>query len=344
MAKLRHQQPILESLPEDVLYIILDQAPNLRYASRRLHGLAENLDRHALLISVSSSHEEALLDSIIRNPVICNYLQKYSYSVSDYDISNSLTKSKTTQTPSSRALLSFLDQEYCFFSPKQVVTPLPSIEIEHVHLPSDSEDPEPYVLATGVWKHITGTKYAASGTCMYASNVHWLMLKYSTRLAPGRYAIYIRIKTPNAFRLASIRFSVRENPNVKQNFAPFPPGHMAVGAHECLSNVCDIYMGDIVVSASNSLSDSQPGTWPLVEFEVEDNAVGCQRETQFSHLYFVRKQPLPEEELSMSGLVTPPLNDWEIILGGLATSNAFISPEMAAAYEELNNLKTLNSP
>lgn len=331
----------LESLSDDILYIILDKAPLLRYASKRLHYLAEDLDRHSLVTAFSSQNELSLLDKVQHNPTISQLLRSYSYSVNSLFSNKHLARS-TECHPSARSVKAFLQKDICFFSPKHVITPNPSDDISETHVSLESSDPNPFELNTGIWKHITGTKFSPSGTCMYAANVKILDLRYKTKLAPGQYEVYINLKTSNVFRLLSIQFSVKGSPFVRQAFSPFPPSRIAAGTHDHLSEGGEIYMGDITVSANTIFNsednDNKDGLWPSFEFEISD--IGSHKELQFNYLYFVPKRPSLHNQLGISGVMTPPNNFWEIVPSGLLSKREMISPMLAAAYEELNYLKT----
>lgn len=290
----------LETLPDDILYIILDQASSLRYAARHFHRLAEELDHHNLQTKFSCDQELPLLKSVQTSVLISHFLADYSYSVSDYldsEFSCNISENKTGTKPSrqhslslpsksqselhsktsvsSRALRAFLSQQYCFFAPEHVVSTL-NIDIpaeeraqagDHHH---DVMDPNTTHLEIN-----TNTTTSSS-----------LTLNYRTRLAPGRYEAYVHLTTENAFRLLPVRFSVKENSFVRQAFPPYPPSRIAIGSHDMLSanantnsnlNLAtrtglggsEIYMGDLTVvalSAYNKAScdteKNQKGTHP----------------------------------------------------------------------------------
>lgn len=326
----------LEALPQDTLFLVLDHAPALRYASRYLHALAEERDGHRLHSLCSSRPLRSLLDRALQSPAVCEFLKEHSYRVSDYAV----PASRKTSLPSARSLLAFLSRDYCFFSPRNLDENDSSVK----HIQSGLD---PWDLKSGPWNHVTSTHCSRAGTCLYAANVTSLKLVHRTRLQPGKYEVYVDVRTENAFSLLPIRFMVRENHLVRQSFSPYPPARLVTGAHEHFANRSGkIYLGDISVASPNvyNLDDEASShddslIWPLVEFEIKDS--GAHSELQFDQLVF---KPKPAElslqqQLDATGVMTPPRQSWELVPSEVDATDRFVSPAMAAAYLDLVHMK-----
>lgn len=320
---------LLDSLPNDILYLILPLAPNLRYANRRLHSLAEYLDMHNVV--QITRNEGTLLENILQNDVITNYLKQFSYSVHDYP------RAEKEQKISGRSIFSFLRRDYCFFSPKHVITPSPDTEIDHIDIPHNGPPPSNAELTVGVWKHITGDSHSPSGTCMYAANVHWLNMEFKTRLSPGRYGVHLYIEASSLAKITTISFQLDDSLQAFQRFSSFPEGNLLFRKASSLTPF-HIYLGEIVVLKSEEipLDSSDPiksEQWPKVVFHIEEEGLFCQRGLQFQYLYFEQK----EHDPSLSEQTQIP-SEW-VIEKVSEPRDPFVSPSLRAAYEELNRLK-----
>lgn len=348
----------IESLPDDVLFHIFQQSPQLRSASRKLHALSEVLESHCLVRDYALLNEEQLLDCAQSSKIIAKFLCKHSFSVSgkSFISKTDMTDRKINKTcySSARALRKFLSRDYCFFSHKHLVrNSLVQIDHDAHHqqeLPTTEKNtPKSMEISTSFSNSRENYGLCVNG--LYNSST----VRYKTRLAPGRYEVFIHMTASNAFGLLPMRFSVPENPFVRQNFPPFPPGKIAVGAHDRLSVGTEIYLGDITVTNSmaysgysaetstdndeQKLQNSQQshwGSWPLVEFEITE--VGKFSDIQLNYLSFETK---PMSPYSSTGLITPPRNYWEIVNREFEPSSSFlpITPELIDAYNELNSIK-----
>lgn len=323
------QTCLLDSLPDDILYLILPMAPDLRYANRRLHSLAEYLDMHNVV--QITRHEGPLLEGILQNDVISNYLKQFSYSVHDY------SRKHQERKVSGRSILSFLRRDYCFFSPKHVITPSPDTEIDHIEIPQNGSPPSKADLAVGVWKHITGDFHSPSGTCMYAANVHWLNMEFKTRLSPGSYGVHLYIEASSLAKITTISFQLADSLQAFQRFSSFPEENLLLRKSSSLTPF-HIYLGEIVVRKSEEINcdSSNPikfEKWPKVVFHIEEEGLVCQRGLQFQYLYFEQKehdQSLSEQNQIPSEWVIEKLSEQR---------DPFLSPSLRAAYEELSRLK-----
>lgn len=349
-----HLAPI-ETLPEDVLFHVIDYCPQLGTASRKLRALSELFEFHCLVRDYAAFSEQLLLERTQRNKTIAKFLSNHSFSVLG---ESNLAKrdnidSKISKKPSARALKKFLNKDYCFFSHQHLVSK------DQTHL--DHHDQHQKISSktaseASESKHIADSFFLSSTSKNYGlfvdSNSHSSSVRYKTRLAPGRYEVFIHMTASNAFGLLLMRFSVPENPFVRQNFPPFPPGKIAVGAHETLSAGTEIYLGDITVTNSMAYTSyvddmstkddnmhphqHHQGTWPFVEFEITE--VGKFSDIQLNYLLF---EPKPLALNNSSGLITPPRHNWELVNREFEpfASVPPITPELIAAYDELNRLK-----
>jgi hypothetical protein len=349
-----HLAPI-EALPDDVLFHVIEYCPQLGMASRKLRALSELLESHCLACDYAALSEQRLLERTQRNRTIAKFLSKHSFSVLG---ESSMAKrdnidSKISKKPSARALRKFLNKDYCFFSHQNLVS---SSENHLDHDDQHQQKPLNTASETSETKHIADSFFLSSTSKSYGlfvdSNSHSSSVRYKTRLAPGRYEVFIHMTASNAFGLLPMRFSVPENPFVRQNFPPFPPGKIAVGAHETLSAGTEIYLGDITVTNSMAYTgyvedmsanddtdhphQHHQGTWPFVEFEITE--VGKFSDIQLNYLSF---EPKPLSPQHSSGLITPPRHNWELVNREFEPSASVppITPELIAAYNELNRLK-----
>lgn len=288
----------LTSLPIDILFHILEYAPHLRDTCKQLHYVAEQLDRHKLMNYVrktflspaqdeeftSFCDESNLINQIRNDDTICEFLSKVSYKVDTRtthsgkeNVSSSKANkqygSKWASLVSDRAILALLRRDVCFFTNKNIITPLPdeeietvthyqpSLSVEPIDIENSSSETSPTTNTTPTtstsksnapWLHITDPSHTPTGTCVFARNVNLLWLDYRTRLAPGyKYQMYLNVKMSNAFSLSPIKFMIQENSLVRQTFQPYPPLQVSAGQHSSLSNGDTyggtIYLGDIEV-------------------------------------------------------------------------------------------------
>lgn len=327
----RRSSPQLQSMPIDVLIKIIEYADELRYTSRHFHMVAEKLDSHRLLKHISTYFERGLLYRIIENKVTSSYLSQFSYSANTDEHDNQ------THTPrlSSKILLAFLNRDYCFFTPDNIVTGSPDTEIEHLHLDEDGNGPSVMDLSYGTWKHITGGLYSSAHTCLHASNVHWLNLQYRTRLAPGRYDVHIQIGAMDLPNLMPVRFKVSGSGYARQIFSQFCPSSFSLGKTDTFTPYY-INLGEIIVLDPGRAYPHQlegvfndngvPGLWPEIRVQIEDVGSSCQRKIQFAHMSFIKK---PE--------ISAKSPEW---LTTTVPASPTINPELRVAYEEYTKIKT----
>lgn len=272
---------ILDKLPNDVLDIILEYNDGFRSCCKQLWDLFVEQKRRRLRREFGERGYELAM-----------YIKQ---NASEFSILGN---------PSWFVIYEFLKHDWCFWGKEHVII---GREEEISDIDPELKDNK----NTGCWRAVTGN---IGG--LYAANVHWLDLRYNTKLFKGIYRVVLNLRVVNFARLVQIRFMIQ---GASRNWSLCPPfsitGNIETEELYNRFQAVDICLGSIEVEEEGE-----------VQFQIENYGPLVDRGILFN---FLRYERIDELEDKQWYLVKP-----------LKASSEFTLAQIRNDYKQLSALKS----
>ncbi|ODQ64943.1 hypothetical protein NADFUDRAFT_46758 [Nadsonia fulvescens var. elongata DSM 6958] len=276
-------QLTLETLPDDILYMICQHQPQLRFVSHRLRSMVNRVYRRYVFedfgeLGISYAHR-LVSDTEGRYRQLLHHCGGFFAAAPSTSMPEILDNNWVF-------MYTFLSYDYGFFTADNImVEPETPVETCSLH---DREK-----LLKGSWKVITDG--LSSQTALYASNIHWLQLYYHTKLATGRYAFVVKFDClDNLLTLSSMQFTahaLHESGRVSQSTSGFPTNAFLYYTPSTSLKSTEVCIGYVTVSQERDSSildnDGKLPAWIGTSVHIHDFSTVIKRGILFEYIKFI---------------------------------------------------------
>lgn len=265
-------------LPYEVLALVMEclqttDLYNCRFVSSKLNQLANDAF-HQRFIQQFGPSVAALMYQLCTTHKSSQQLAKLEATQASF---------QHLSTPSWIFITKFYCLDWCFFDVGNIVNYMPS-DISEVTSPDEPRS----VTSTGVWKRVL---YNDWGPSLLAANVHWLQLRYSTALSPGKYKVTVNVRVRNFVNLFPIRFRVSGGSAATKLKREFPPADIHFASQGADPAITQDYLNQRPVSiclGSIEVFGNDPQKLYPVMLEIEESGMVIKRDMSFLFAYFER--------------------------------------------------------